>query len=94
MRPRNPAHPIPFATEDVHDAHERRLSTTRAVEERLAGAEARIEEAEVMLASSALNWAVAGPFERAVHARIDQAGRWVRERPGCTLHREGNEFEL
>jgi len=100
--------PDPVATEE-RDAPERRLSTTREVEERLAGAEASIQEAEAMLASasegaedkartaldafsSALYWAEAGPFERAVHARMDQAGRWVRERFGCTLHREGNEY--
>ena len=101
--------PDPSATEVVRDTPERRLSTTREVEERLSGAEVSIEEAEAMLASanegaedkartalegfaSALNWAEAGPFEQAVHARMDQAGRWVRERFGCTLHREGNEY--
>ncbi len=42
--------------------------------------------------ASALNWAEGGPFEQAVHARMDQAGRWVRERFGCKLHREGNEY--
>lgn len=103
------ASPDPVATGEVRDAPERPLSTTREVEERLAGAEVSIEYAEAMLASasegaedkartaleafaSALNWAEAGPFEQAVHARMDQAGRWVRERFGCTLHREGNEY--
>ena len=97
------------ATDDVPDVHERRFSTTREVEERLATAETRLAVAESMLTSendddesearaalagfdSALNWAEGGPFEQAVHARMDQAGRWVRERFGCKLHREGNEY--
>lgn len=42
--------------------------------------------------ASALNWADGGPFEEAVHARMDLAGRWVRQRFGCQLHREGNEY--
>jgi hypothetical protein len=51
-------------------------------------------EARVALGvfASALNWAEGGPFEPAVHARMDQAGRWVRERFGCKLHREGSEY--
>lgn len=42
--------------------------------------------------SSALNWAEGGPFEKAVHARMDQAGRWVRETFGCLVHREGTSY--
>lgn len=42
--------------------------------------------------ASALNWAEGGPFEQAVHARMDQAGRWVRKRFGCKIHRDGNEY--
>jgi hypothetical protein len=98
-----------LATDDVPDVHERRFSTTREVEERLATAETKLAVAESMPTSenddaesearaalsgfaSALNWAEGGPFEQAVHARMDQAGRWVRERFGCKLHREGNEY--
>lgn len=98
-----------LATDDVPDVRERRFSTTREVEERLATAETKLATAESMLTSenddaeseartalsrfaSALNWAEGSPFEHAVHARMDQAGRWVRERFGCNLHREGNEY--
>ena len=98
-----------LAADDVPDVHERRFSTTREVEERLATVETKLAVAESMLTSenddaesearaalagfaSALNWAEGGPFEQAVHARMDQAGRWVRERFGCKLHREGNEY--
>lgn len=42
--------------------------------------------------ASALNWADGGPFEEAVHARMDKAGRWVRQRFGCQPHREGDEY--
>lgn len=99
----------PLSLDRVPDAPERRLSTAREVEERLARAEAKLAAAESMLISengdaehearaalsgfaSALNWADGGPFEQAVHARMDQAGRWVRERFGCQLHREGTEY--
>lgn len=99
----------PLAVDDVTAPPERRLSTTKEVEERLVRAEATLIEAESMLASgnsdaenkartaldgfaSALNWADGGPFGPAVHARMDHAGRWVRERFGCQLHREGKEY--
>ena len=42
--------------------------------------------------ASALNWTDGGPFEEAVHARMDQAGRWVRRQFGCQLHREGDQY--
>jgi hypothetical protein len=107
--PAESGQPDLLATDDVGDVPGRRFSTTREVEEHLEGAEAHIEEAELMLGSanqgaesearaalegfaSALNWAEGGPFEQAVHARMDQAGRWVRERFGCKLHREGNDY--
>lgn len=42
--------------------------------------------------ASALNWAEDSVLEGSVHARMDQAGRWVREEFGCTLRRDGNEY--
>lgn len=42
--------------------------------------------------ASALNWAEDSVLEGSVHARMDQAGRWVREAFGCTLRRDGNVY--
>lgn len=102
------AQPDALAPYGVPTLEERRFSTTREVEERLASAEAKLavavsshtsqsdaeNAARAALAkfASALNWAEGGPFEQAVHARMDEAGRWVRESFGCMLHREGTEY--
>lgn len=51
-------------------------------------AERRAREALGWFAS-ALNWAEDGRFEAEAHERMDEAGRWVRETFGCTLHQEG-----
>lgn len=39
-----------------------------------------------------LDWAEDGPDEDASHRRLDEAGRWVRESFGCSLHREGTSY--
>jgi hypothetical protein len=42
--------------------------------------------------ASALNWAEDGPREAETHARLDEAGRWVRSTFGCILEQEGTTY--
>lgn len=82
----------------VLDQIEQRLQRAEAGWQRALNSNRSQGEAETVARSaladfaSALNWAEDSALEGSVHARMDQAGRWVREEFGCTLRRDGNEY--